>query len=587
MKKFWNLILAISVILGTVACTDEGGFILDNYTDGFSFTAVIDHTRADIVDNDGAWQTVWSGDDTLYVTSDKGNFTFTNSVEEPSHFVSTDTEASVLRNATNIVITTLHENDSVVDSDAGKRGLCIKGVYEHFPRSGKVSLNIESAFFRLACDSDVTLIADAAIFSGINASRYLEREITLNAGNDIWVAFTPLVEKTSIRVMVADKKVMSAEDIALEPCVIYNLGKIVPESEPEPEPEPEPTPEPENSIVYLVPNDEWKSANAWFAAYLWGSNNEVYVKLTDDNGDGIYSAVIPKSMTNIIFCRMNPAYTEFAWNGDHVWTQTANLTVGVAPNNYYYITYITGANSGEWNNANYQPNPPIVEQSTWAVAGTFNDWGDVLMSSTHVSNVFVKQSLSLRSGDKFKIKSAGSWDINFGGGITNLMPNMWMLGAPGGKNIVVYESGTYDIYFDSINERIYLMREGVDYTTATQQTENGQDPSLADVSWGLCGTHNNWGNDGVKDTPLVWDETIGLYVALKAKLTGEFKVRANNSWGNDYGSNSWVYADDYYGTSMTKSGGNCIVVSGTYDVYFDLANTLIWVRTPGSEAPTM
>lgn len=575
MKKFWNLILAIAVILGTVACTDEGGYIWDNYTDGFSFIAVIDHTRADIVNNDGDWQTVWSGDDTLYVTSDKGNFIFTNSAEEPSRFVSTDTEASALLTATNILIATQHENGSVVDSDAGKRGLSIRGEYEFFPKSGMVSLSIESAFFRLACDSEVTLLAEDAIFSGINGSKNLEKSITLTAGDDIWVAFTPCVNKTSISVMVAGKEVTSAKDVTLGPCVIYNFGEIIPE--------PEPEPEPENSIVYLVPNDEWKSANAWFAAYLWDSNNGVDVKLTDDDGDGIYSAVIPKSMTNIIFCRMNPAYTEFAWNGDHVWTQTANLTVGVAPNNYYYIT---GMDSGEWNNANYQPNPPIVEQSTWAVAGTFNDWGDVLMSSTHVSNVFVKQSLSLKSGDKFKIKGAGSWDINFGGGITNLMPNMWMSGAPNGKNIVVYKGGTYDIYFDSINERIYLMEEGVDYTTANSQTEDGEDPSLSDVSWGLCGTHNNWGNDGGgKDTKLVWDETIGLYVALNAKLTGEFKVRANNKWGDDYGSNCQVFVNKEEGVPMTKSGGNCIVVSGTYDVYFDLGNKLIWVRTPGSAAP--
>ena len=134
MKKFWNLILAISVILGTVACTDEGGFILDNYTDGFSFTAVIDHTRADIVDNDGAWQTVWSGDDTLYVTSDKGNFTFTNSVEEPSHFVSTDTEASVLRNASPLYASTItahREHNCSTSLNLSRMELFIKGMVIH------------------------------------------------------------------------------------------------------------------------------------------------------------------------------------------------------------------------------------------------------------------------------------------------------------------------------------------------------------------------------------------------------------------------------------------------------------------------
>jgi hypothetical protein len=106
MKTFWNLMLAISVLLGVVACTNDSSNISDDTNEGFSFIASIDHTRADVINNDGTWQTVWSGDDKLLVTSDSGNFVFTNSKEEPARFVSNDAEASTLRNATNIVITT-------------------------------------------------------------------------------------------------------------------------------------------------------------------------------------------------------------------------------------------------------------------------------------------------------------------------------------------------------------------------------------------------------------------------------------------------------------------------------------------------
>lgn len=566
--------LAISVLLGVVACTNDSSNISDDTNEGFSFIASIDHTRADVINNDGTWQTVWSGDDKLLVTSDSGNFIFTNSKEEPARFVSNDAEASTLRNATNIVITTLHKNGCVVDSYAGKQGLSLKQEYESFPKSGKVSLGIQSAFLRLACDYDVTISADAAMFSGANASDYLETSITLKAGDDIWVAVAPREEKTSIRVVIEEKDVLVVEEIALKPCVIYNLGEIVPETTPEPEP----TPEPENVDVYLVPNDEWRDSGAWFAAYLWEGNEEIDVKLSDDDGDGIYSAAIPKNMTNIIFCRMNPAYSEFAWN--YVWKQTVDLKVGLAPNNYYYIT---GADSGLWNSADYNPNPPTTELSKWAVAGTFNNWGDETMFTTDVANIFVAQGLKLEEGAKFKIKGVGSWDINYGAGITNLMPNMYMAGVASGKNIVIAKSGTYDIYFDSNNLHIYLMEEGVDYTTATEQSVDGEES----ISWGLCGTHNNWGNDGVKDIVLVLDQTTGLYVAYNATLTGEFKVRANNAWGNDYGSNNWVIVDDKSGQLMTKSGGNCRCSSGNYDVYFDLSNALIWLRTPGSSAPTM
>ncbi|MBO5890377.1 MAG: hypothetical protein J6Q28_02975, partial [Alistipes sp.] len=75
-------------------------------------------------------------------------------------------------------------------------------------------------------------------------------------------------------------------------------------------------------------------------------------------------------------------------------------------------------------------------------------------------------------------------------------------------------------------------------------------------------------------------------VAYDAQLTGEFKVRANNSWGEDYGCGGTITVNDAVGKSMSRGGGNCKVTSGTYDVYFDYTDKLIWVRTPGSAAPT-
>ena len=692
--------LAVAVMFGAAACTEEGADISGNGNESFSFIAEIEQTRADVVDNNGTLQIVWSGDDKLYVTSDKGNFTFANSANELNRFVSTDAKASELRDATNIVITTQHENGSVVDSDAGKRGLSLRKEYECFPEDAQVSLAVQSAFFRLACDYDVTLSTDAAIFSGVDGSKNLVADVTLKAGSDIWVALTPRVEKVSLTATIAGKMELYVEEITLAAGGIYDLGKIVPEVAPTPDPEPKP----EGKVVYLVPNDDWKSADAWFAAYLWESSDSTNVKLTDEDGDGIYSAAIPENMTNIIFCRMNPAYTEFAWNSDaeadHVWTQTADLVVGVAPNNYYYIT---SWETGEWNSAGYTPEPedpssefkiyvykqnnswatvnlyswddmetlftgawPGTASSTietingydymvwampatangsniniilnngagtqtadfalgvlnqdyylllngdtlsfvedkenpgdnsgnnpgeevagvaseWALAGDFNSWGDTVMYTTSKSNLFVAKSVSIGAYKEVKIKAVGSWDTNYGGGVNYLNANIWTKVHAGGSNFSIINAGTYDIYFDKANERIYVMTEGTDFAAATEQSANGAAPDLSSASWGLCGTHNGWGSP---DIELIWDDTIGLYVAYDAQLTGEFKVRANNSWGEDYGCGGTITVNDDAGKSMSRGGGNCKVTSGTYDVYFDYTDKLIWVRTPGSAAPT-
>ena len=127
------------------------------------------------------------------------------------------------------------------------------------------------------------------------------------------------------------------------------------------------------------------------------------------------------------------------------------------------------------------------------------------------------------------------------------------------------------------------MTEGTDIATATEQAANGAAPDLSGASWGLCGAHNNWGTPDIK---LEWDGTIGFYVAKNAKLTGEFKVRANNSWGEDYGCGGTITVNATAGKSMSRGGGNCKVASGTYDVYWDLSGKKIWVKTPGSAAPT-
>jgi hypothetical protein len=129
-----------------------------------------------------------------------------------------------------------------------------------------------------------------------------------------------------------------------------------------------------------------------------------------------------------------------------------------------------------------------------------------------------------------------------------------------------------------------MVTEGADYTTVAQQTKEGSGPDTSNYSWGLCGAHNNWGNN---DTKLVYDGTIGFHVAKNAKLTGEFKVRADNAWTVNYGGKT-ITVDSTSGMVLiSNSGGNCkLSKTGTFDVYWDAKTHKIWVKTPGSAAPT-
>ncbi len=265
-------------------------------------------------------------------------------------------------------------------------------------------------------------------------------------------------------------------------------------------------------------------------------------------------------------------------------SQTADFALGTLDKDYYLL--LNGVTLSFVEDKE-NPEPEVVQgepqPSTWALAGDFNSWGDLVMYTTDVDGLFVAKGVNIGAYKEIKIKQVGNWNTSYGGGINYLNANIWTKVYSGGSNLSIINAGKYDIYFDNTNKRIYVMTEGTDYATATEQSANGAAPDLSGASWGLCGSHNNWSSPDIK---LEWDGTIGLYVALNAKLTGEFKVRANNSWGEDYGCGGTITVNATAGKAMSRGGGNCKVASGTYDVYFDLTSKKIWVKTPGSAAPT-
>ena len=106
--------------------------------------------------------------------------------------------------------------------------------------------------------------------------------------------------------------------------------------------------------------------------------------------------------------------------------------------------------------------------------------------------------------------------------------------------------------------------------------------------WGVVGDFTNWG--GSPDVVMynTW-KGDNLFVAYDVEIaSGAFKIRANNAWNDtkNYGLEvaGSIYADKYY--SVVNGGGSqnaTPIAYGTYDVYFDLANSRIALMTPGKE----
>lgn len=118
-----------------------------------------------------------------------------------------------------------------------------------------------------------------------------------------------------------------------------------------PEPAPGETPEPAGNMVYFSAK-HWESDGAWFAIYCWSTSGNGWSRLEDNDGDGIHEGTLPEGFEpgcGALFCRMNPAYNECAWNGDtvkdRVWNQTTDTIVPTDGNNLFTVK------DGEWDGA--------------------------------------------------------------------------------------------------------------------------------------------------------------------------------------------------------------------------------------------
>ena len=587
--------LVAFVALGAAACEDfENPFDKGNDPakgESFSFIAEIDATRADVVADGEDWKAVWTGDDKLSVVADGNTYIFANTANDLTRFTSTDEGAAAIADAKNVVISTYHENAGAVDSDAGKRGLCVGNVYESFPADGKVSLSVQSGFFRYSSAYEVTLQSDVAIFSGINDSKTTEANITLPAGDDVWVPFAVRAESVSLSAVIGTEAVFVNEALAIEKGMIFSLGELAPTEEP------------------VVPAKEYKIyvrkyKSDWSALYLysWDDANVYTGQWPGTPSDAVETVNGYEYVVWTMPAEANDKDLFIVVNKGEggVGNQTADFNLGVLNKDYYVLL-----NGAELSIIEDLENPE--PSTTWALAGSFNEWGNTIMETTETINLYVVKGLELTTGDEVKVKDAATWDVNFGGGITNLEPNKWMTLAADGYNIAIAKSGVYDVYFYYISRpRLYLVEAGGDFAAAAEQNEDGtlvpdepenpgedpetpvdpENPEDEFVSvaseWALLGTFSDW-----KDSLMYTTEDANVVVLTDVALNvGEgFLVRKpSTDWADKYGAGDVNYIKTNHYIVAAQNGVDMSVeVSGVYDVYFNYSNHNLYVVEAGAD----
>ena len=547
MKKFWSLMLVALVTLGAAACTENDENVDAKQEAGLSFYAEIaNDTRAYIDDADGdkIWETIWESGDILEVSIDGTKmFNFTYDGEK---FTCNEPGVTELLGQKVMIISRYQDRNSY----AGKRGWGINGTQvENFTTGSTVTFEAYTSFFRYTYNGDgaVTFTVKVAdenppyVFQDGNVNFFEDITISDVKGENFIPFWTQRTNPVSATLSYSIDGVKCKETVLnLQPGKVYNLGTLT-ESEPEVE----------MAVIYFSPG-VWNVDGAWFAAHVWNGTEVADVKLTDEDADGIYECEVPAAMTNVIFCRMNPEFTEFSWDEGHVWNQTADLEIGVAPENCYYIT---GWDTGLWTTKGGYTEP----ERNFGVVGFGGNW-DTDVDMTLEGDWYTLKSKEIQATDSFKIRVNDAWDESYG--VESLEDNNAINAGEtytlvqGGKNMMV-PAGVYDLYFN--------------YATKEFKAEKvGEIEVPVNVDLGIAGSFQGW---DAANPVVMTASNDGWYVATGIELykSDEFKFVVDKAWDESYGGSAVFIADvdTEYTLQSTNSQNIKASKNGVFTIYFN------------------
>ena len=216
----------------------------------------------------------------------------------------------------------------------------------------------------------------------------------------------------------------------------------------------------------------------------WGADQIGIIGLNGDWETDIVMEYNPK-WTRFYADIEAPADTEMKFRADAAWDLNWGVdcaqgggNIPVAAGNYrVYFNPVAGIL--EFNAKNYgteedtangggttpEPEGPVTEPDRWGVVGTITEWGgqaDLYMSEVG-ENLYVRMGVTVTDADQFKVRFNNGWDVN-AGAAGDVEPFAVTVGeelalVAGGKNLSA-PAGTYDIYFNVVDYKMWVMPQG-------------------------------------------------------------------------------------------------------------------------------
>ena len=268
-------------------------------------------------------------------------------------------------------------------------------------------------------------------------------------------------------------------------------------------------------------------------------------------------------------------------SGDNIKVPAGNYRIYVNLNNSAAMTY--ELNAEDYGQGGEEPEPePEPEVADWYIHGqtvATPEWGPTAMESAS-SNIaaYKAADVEVAANSEFLFKSGdeSQWigaDASLAGGDGRYTCTIGAAFAVSANkvNAVVADAGTYDYWLLPDAGRAYVMAAGVK-------------PEYVPETWGLIGNITGWGDLG--DFSLSEEGAYLVRRGVALKTTDEFKIRYNNAWDDskNYGTASGGAIDINTAVAVITSGGSQnmkVQLDGTYDIYFDLAGSTVYVMSEG------
>lgn len=266
-------------------------------------------------------------------------------------------------------------------------------------------------------------------------------------------------------------------------------------------------------------------------------------------------------------------------SGDNIKVPAGNYRIYVNLNNSAAMTYELNAEDYGQGGEEPEPEPEVAD---WYIHGqtvATPDWGPTAMESAS-DNIaaYRAANVEVAANSEFLFKSGdeSQWigaDASLAGGDGRYTCTIGAAFAVSANkvNAVVADAGTYDYWLLPDAGRAYVMAAGVK-------------PEYVAETWGIVGNLTGWGDLG--DFSLSEEGAYLVRRGVVLKTTDEFKIRYNNAWDDskNYGTASGGAIDINTAVAVITSGGSQnmkVQLDGTYDIYFDLAGSTVYVMSEG------